>query len=434
MAPKTQKTAQLHLPDGSVHELPVLNGAFQKHALDIRSLYKATGFTAYDPGYTSTASCKSAITYIDGAKGDLYYRGYPVKKLADHNTFLEVAHLLWEGELPEAGGKNPLEEAVRSHSMVHEQLREFFKGFRRDAHPMAILMGTVGALSSFYHEDLNLHNEDDRDLAAIRILAKMPTLAAMAYRYNKGLPFVYPCNELSYVENFVYMMFDMPTQPYKADDVRVKALEKVMILHADHEQNASTSTVRMAASSHADPFGCIAAGVASLWGPAHGGANEAVLRMLAAIQTPENIPIFLEKAKDKADPFKLMGFGHRVYKNYDPRAHVLKEVCHTLLKHLGLAQDPLFKLALELEKVALNDPYFIEKKLYPNVDFYSGLVLQALGIPLNMFTVLFAVARTTGWLAHWKELFDDEDFKIGRPQQLYVGPEARGRDCEESEE
>ena len=379
----------------------------------------------YDPGYTSTGSAHSAITYIDGEEGVLLHRGYPIQELAEQSDFMEVAYLLLYGDLPDAGKKNSFVHNVTYHTMIHEQVTHFFRGFRRDAHPMAVLIGVVGALSAFYHDSTDVNDPRQREITSHRLIAKMPTIAAMAYKYSIGQPFVYPRNDLTYAENFLHMLFAVPAEEYKVNPVLARAIDRILILHADHEQNASTSTVRLAGSSGANPFACIAAGVASLWGPAHGGANEAVLRMLEEIGSVDRIQEFIARAKDKDDPFRLMGFGHRVYKNYDPRASVMRASAHEVLQELGVGDDPLFKLALELEKIALEDDYFIEKKLFPNVDFYSGVILRAMGIPMELFTAIFAVSRTVGWVAQWSEMMTDPSQKIGRPRQLYVGAEQR---------
>lgn len=409
----------------SLCELPVLSGTIGPDVVDIQSLYQQTGMFTYDPGFTSTASCSSSITYIDGEKGILLYRGYPIEQLAEHCTFLEVCYLLLNGELPDTDEIQQFEGTITMHTMVHDQLTNFFKGFRRDAHPMAIMVAVVGALSAFYHDALDIKSKKDRDLSAIRLIAKVPTIVAMCHKYSTGLPFMYPQNKLSYVENFMRMMLGTPCDDFVANPVLVKALDRILILHADHEQNASTSTVRLAGSSGANPYACITAGIACLWGAAHGGANEAVLNMLEEIGDVSNINKFINKAKDKNDSFRLMGFGHRVYKNYDPRAKLMRETCHEVLTELGLHDDKIFKLALELERIALEDEYFIEKKLYPNVDYYSGIVLHALGIPTNMFTAMFAMGRTVGWIAHWDEMIADPEQKIGRPRQLYTGATRR---------
>ena len=409
----------------AICELPVLQGTIGPDVIDVQALYKQTGLFTYDPGFTSTASCTSTITYIDGEEGILLYRGYLIEELAERCTFLEVCHLLLHGELPTPESLKDFENNITMHTMVHDQLTNFFKGFRRDAHPMAIMVGVVGALSAFYHDALDIKSKKDRDLSAIRLIAKVPTIVAMCYKYSIGLPFMYPNNKLSYVENFMRMMFATPCDDYVQNPVLVNALERILILHADHEQNASTSTVRLAGSSGANPYACITAGIACLWGAAHGGANEAVLNMLKEIGDVSNIPKFIERAKDKNDPFRLMGFGHRVYKNYDPRAKLMRATCYDVLAELKLEDDPMFKLALELERFALEDPYFIAKKLYPNVDFYSGIVLHALGIPTNMFTAIFAMGRTIGWIAHWDEMIADPEQRIGRPRQLYRGSAQR---------
>lgn len=406
-------------------ELNVMEGTLGPKVLDVRALYADHGYFTYDPSFSSTASCESKITYIDGDKGVLLHRGYPIEQLASQSNFMEVAYLLLKGELPTPEQKNNFISEIVHHTMLHEQMIHFYRGFRRDAHPMAVMVGVVGALSAFYHDSLDISVPEQRDLAVMRMIAKMPTIAAMAYRYSMGYPFNYPRNDLSYASNFLHMMFAMPSEPYEVSPVMEKAMDRILILHADHEQNASTSTVRLASSSGANPFACIAAGIACLWGPAHGGANQAVLEMLQKIGSPDRIPEFVARAKNKDDPFRLMGFGHRVYKNYDPRANVLRESCYEILKELGHGAEPLLDLALELEKVALSDPYFIEKKLFPNVDFYSGIILKAMGIPPSMFTVLFAVSRTVGWLSQWHEMIEDPHMRIGRPRQLYTGHVAR---------
>jgi citrate synthase len=402
-------------------EFPVLTGTVGPDVIDVRRLYGDTGYFTFDPGYTSTGSCQSAITYIDGEKGQLSYRGYPIEELAESSDFAEVSYLLLKGELPTATEKKQFEWDINHHTMVHEQLSAFFRGFRRDAHPMAILCGVVGALSAFYHDSTDIQDPRQRMVASYRLIAKMPTIAAMAYKYSVGQPFVYPKNSLSIAENFLHMMFAVPCEEYTVNPILADAMDKIFILHADHEQNASTSTVRMAGSSGANPFACIAAGIASLWGPAHGGANEAVLKMLQEIGDRSRIPEFIARAKDKNDSFLLMGFGHRVYRNHDPRARVLRKACHEVLDELGVRDEPLLDLAMELERIALEDEYFIEKKPYPNVDFYSGIILRAMGIPISMFTVLFAIARTVGWVAQWNEMIEDPQQKIGRPRQLYIG-------------
>ena len=418
--------ATLSFSDGSPSvDMPIYKGSIGPDVIDIRKLYGQTGKFTYDPGFMSTASCNSSITYIDGDKGELLYRGYPIEQLAVNCDFLESCYLLLNGELPNAEQKAKFENTVTRHTMIHEQMNFFFRGFRRDAHPMSVLVGTVGALASFYHDSLDINDPEQREISAIRLIAKMPTLVAMAYKYSIGQPFVYPRNDLSYSANFMYMMFANPCEEYKVNDVLVRALDRILILHADHEQNASTSTVRLAGSSGANPFACIAAGIACLWGPAHGGANEAALTMLKEIGSVENIPAFIEKVKDKNSGVKLMGFGHRVYKNFDPRAKLMRETCHEVLNELGLQDDPLFKLAMELERIALEDEYFVSRKLYPNVDFYSGIVQSALGIPTSMFTGIFAMARTIGWIAQWNEMIADPEQKIGRPRQLFIGSPVR---------
>jgi citrate synthase len=411
----TNKATTLNLKPGTVGP----------SVFDIRKLYDQLGVFTYDPGYGSTASCESKITYIDGDVGELLYRGYPIEQLADNSNFLEVAHLLLNGELASGAQQKEFDLGVMRHTMVHEQLRRFFDGFRRDAHPMAVMCGVVGALSAFYHDSLDINDPDHRRISAFRLIAKVPTIAAWAYKYSIGQPFIYPRNDLGYVDNFLYMMNAVPTEEYKANPVLSKAMERWFILHADHEQNASSSTVRLAGSSGANPFACIAAGIASLWGPAHGGANEAALKMLADIGHVDNIPAFLHDVKDKNNHTRLMGFGHRVYKNYDPRAKILQESAHAVLAEMGIKGDPMLDLAMELEKIALNDPYFVDRKLYPNVDFYSGIILKAMGLPVSMFTVLFAVARTTGWISQWKEMIEDPSQRIGRPRQIYTGAARR---------
>jgi citrate synthase len=405
-------------------ECPIYEGSTGPNVIDIRKLYGQTGKFTFDPGFLSTASCDSSITYIDGDKGELFYRGYPIEQLAVNCDFLETCYLLYFGELPKESERNAFNERVLRHTMVHEQITRFFQGFRRDAHPMAVLTGVVGALSAFYHDSLDINNPEHREISAIRLIAKMPTLVAMAYKYSVGQPFVYPKNDLSYTANFMHMMFSTPCENYKINDVLVRALDRILILHADHEQNASTSTVRLAGSSGTNPFAAIASGIACLWGPAHGGANEACLVMLREIQANggvENIGQFINQVKDKNSGVRLMGFGHRVYKNYDPRATLMRETCYEVLNELGLENDPLFKLAMTLEKIALEDDYFVQRKLYPNVDFYSGIVQRALGIPTEMFTCIFALARTIGWISQWKEMIADPEYKIGRPRQLYSG-------------
>ena len=405
--------------------LDVLDGSIGPSVLDIRKLYAELGCFTYDPGYGATGSCESEITYINGEDGVLLYRGYPIEQLAENSSFLEVAFLLLNGELPNKDEKDEFENAITLHTMVHEQLINFYRGFRRDAHPMAILVGVVGALSSFYPDSTNINDPHQRLVSSRRLIAKIPTIASMAFKYSLGQPFNYPQNQLNYAENFLHMCFSVPPEKYQINPIISKALDRILILHADHEQNASTSTVRIAGSSGANPFACIASGIASLWGPAHGGANEAVLNMLSEIGSKENIIEYVNKAKDKNDSFRLFGFGHRVYKNYDPRASVMRETCHEVLELLGVKNEPLLDIAMELEKIALNDEYFIEKKLYPNVDFYSGIILKAMGFPTEMFTVLFAVARTVGWVAQWNEMITDPVQRIGRPRQLYTGKTER---------
>ncbi|WP_279478569.1 citrate synthase [Aureimonas sp. SK2] len=406
-------------------ELKLRHGTIGPDVVDIAALYKDTGLFTYDPGFTSTASCESKITFIDGDEGVLLHRGYPIDQLAERGNFLETCYLLLYGELPTAAEMGDFSYRVTRHTMVHEQMSRFYTGFRRDAHPMAVMVGSVGALSAFYHDSTDIADPHQRMVASIRMIAKTPTLAAMAYKYHIGQPFVYPRNDLSYAENFLHMCFAVPCEPYQINPVLARAMDRIFTLHADHEQNASTSTVRLAGSSGANPFACIAAGIACLWGPAHGGANEAALNMLAEIGSKDRIPEFIARAKDKNDPFRLMGFGHRVYKNYDPRAKIMQQTCHEVLTELGIKDDPLLEVAMELEQIALHDPYFIEKKLYPNVDFYSGITLKALGFPTEMFTVLFAVARTVGWIAQWKEMIEDPHQRIGRPRQLYTGAAQR---------
>ncbi|MCQ0986860.1 citrate synthase [Jiella marina] len=406
-------------------DLPRRSGTIGPDVVDVTSLYKNTGVFTYDPGFSSTASCESKITYIDGDEGMLLHRGYPIDQLAEEGDFLETCYLLLYGELPTQREKDDFVYRVTRHTMIHEQMSRFFTGFRRDAHPMAVMCGSVGALSAFYHDSTDIADPHQRMVASLRMIAKMPTIAAMAYKYHIGQPFVYPRNDLSYAENFLHMCFAVPCEPYRINPVLARAMDRIFILHADHEQNASTSTVRLAGSSGANPFACIAAGIACLWGPAHGGANEAALNMLMEIGSADRIPEFIARAKDKNDPFRLMGFGHRVYKNYDPRAKIMQKTCHEVLDELGIKDDPLLEVAMELERIALTDDYFIEKKLYPNVDFYSGITLKALGFPTTMFTVLFAVARTVGWIAQWKEMIEDPHQRIGRPRQLYTGAALR---------
>ncbi|BAK67201.1 MULTISPECIES: citrate synthase [Sphingobium] len=410
--------------DAKEVDLKVLSGSVGPQVIDVRKLYAQTGMFTYDPGFTSTASCDSALTYIDGDKGVLLHRGYPIEELSEHSSFMEVAYLLLRGDLPSKDELDKFVWTITRHTMVHEQLSTFFRGFRRDAHPMAIMCGVVGALSAFYHDSTDITDPVQRMIASHRLIAKMPTLAAMAYKYSVGQPFVYPRNDLSYTGNFLHMTFSVPAEEYVVNPVIERALDRIFILHADHEQNASTSTVRLAGSSGANPFACIAAGIACLWGPAHGGANEAALNMLREIGTPERIPAYIARAKNKDDPFRLMGFGHRVYKNYDPRATVMQKTVREVLSELKVS-DPIFDVALQLEEMALKDDYFAEKKLFPNVDFYSGIILSAIGFPTDMFTVLFALARTVGWVAHWNEMISDPEQKIGRPRQLYTGPAQR---------
>ncbi len=404
---------------------PVLQGSCGPKVIDIRRLYGATDMFTYDPGFTATGSCESSITFIDGEAGVLLHRGYPIEDLAKHSDFMEVCYLLLYGELPTPSEKDTFVHAITYHTMVHEQLHKFIDGFRRDAHPMAIMCGIVGALSAFYHDSTDISDPYQRMVASYRMIAKMPTIAAWAFKYSLGQPFIYPRNDLTYAENFIHMMFATPCEDYEISPTIARALDRILILHADHEQNASTSTVRLAGSSGANPFACIAAGIASLWGPAHGGANEAVLNMLNEIGSPNRIAEFVDKAKDPDDPFRLMGFGHRVYKNFDPRARLMRESCHEVLNELGVDNEPLLELAMELERIALEDEYFVERRLYPNVDFYSGIIFKAIGIPVSMFTVLFAVARTVGWVAQWNEMVEDPNQKIGRPRQLYTGYEQR---------
>ncbi len=420
----TQTIATLKVGDKTV-ELPVKFGTVGPAVVDIGKLYAQTGMFTYDPGFTSTASTESKITYIDGDAGVLLYRGYPIDQLAEHGDFLETCYLLLYGELPTASQKADFDYRVTRHTMVQEQMTRFFNGFRRDAHPMSVMVACVGALAAFYHDSIDINDPWQREVASIRMIAKMPTLASMAYKYAIGQPFVYPKNDLDYCANFLRMCFSVPCEEYKVNPILARALDRIFILHADHEQNASTSTVRLAGSSGANPFACIAAGIACLWGPAHGGANEAALKMLGEIGAVENIPKYIAKAKDKNDPFRLMGFGHRVYKNYDPRAKIMQKTAHDVLNELGIKDDPLLDVAMELERIALSDEYFFEKKLYPNIDFYSGITLKAMGFPVAMFTVLFALARTVGWIAQWKEMIAEPDQKIGRPRQLYTGPTQR---------
>ncbi|MFN4061999.1 MULTISPECIES: citrate synthase [Paracoccus] len=418
------KTAKLHL-NGQDYDLPILSPTKGPDVLDIRKLYGQADVFTYDPGFTSTASCDSTITFIDGDKGELWYRGYPIEQLAEKSCYLEVCYLLLYGELPSPAQMEDFSARVTRHTMVHEQMHNFFRGFRRDAHPMATMVGVVGAMSAFYHDSTDVNDEWQREVAAIRLIAKLPTIAAMAYKYSIGQPFVYPQNDLDYASNFLNMCFSVPAEKYEVNPALARAMDRIFTLHADHEQNASTSTVRLAGSSGANPFACIAAGIACLWGPAHGGANQACLEMLREIGTVDRIPEFIARAKDKSDPFKLMGFGHRVYKNFDPRATVMKESADEVLELLGIGDNPVLQVAKELEKIALEDEYFIEKKLYPNVDFYSGIILEAMGFPTSMFTPIFALSRTVGWIAQWKEMIGDPQNKIGRPRQLYVGSDRR---------
>jgi len=420
----TERKATLTV-DGKTVEFPVMTGTHGNDVIDIRTLGAKTGLFTYDSGFLSTASCKSSITFIDGDKGELLYRGYPIEQLAEQCNFLEVAYLLKNGELPNPTEKTEFENLIKRHSMLHDQMTKFYSGFRRDAHPMAVMVGVVGALSAFYHEALDFADAEHRSISINRLIAKLPTIVAMAYKYNKGEPFMYPRNDLGYTANFMHMMFGTPCETYEPNPVLVRALDVIFTLHADHEQNASTSTVRLAGSSGANPFACISAGIACLWGPAHGGANEACLNMLEEIGDVSRVGEYIKRAKDKDDSFKLMGFGHRVYKNFDPRAKLMAKVCSEVLGELGLENDRLFKLAKELERIALEDEYFVEKKLYPNVDFYSGIVQKALGIPTSMFTCIFALARTVGWITQWEEMITDPEYKIGRPRQLYVGAARR---------
>ncbi len=423
--PKTDKTFTLtNDQTGDAIQLPVLEGTEGPPVLDIRKLYAQTGHFTFDPSFTATGSCKSRITFIDGEKGILQHRGYDIADLAEKSDFLEVSYLLLNGDLPDKQQKETFEHEITYHTMVDEQVNFFYRGFRRDAHPMAIMCGVVGALSAFYHDSLDIHDPAQREISAHRLIAKVATLGAMTHKYSVGQPFMYPRNDLSFAENFLYMCFAVPAEPYKVNPVLARAMDKIFILHADHEQNASTSTVRLAGSSQANPFACVSAGIACLWGPSHGGANQAVLEMLDQIGSVENIPEFIARAKDKDDPFRLMGFGHRVYKNFDPRANVLKAACDEVLEDLGI-NDPRLELAMELERIALEDPYFIERKLFPNVDFYSGIILKAMGFPTSMFTVLFAIARTVGWVSQWKEMIEEPALRIGRPRQLYTGPTQR---------
>ena len=424
MTNKIKEKADLKL-NGDLYNFDVHEGTIGPDVLDISKLYAQSGKFTYDPGFTSTANCKSTITYIDGEEGTLLYRGYPIDQLAEEGNYLETCYLLLNGELPNQDEFSKFEKSITEHTLVNEQLNRFFTGFRPDAHPMAVMCGVVGALSAFYHDSLDINDPEQRRIACHRLIAKMPTLAAMAYKHSLGQPFMYPKNDLDYASNFLNMCFGLPTENKNVDATLAKAMDKILILHADHEQNASTSTVRLAGSSGANPFACIASGIACLWGPAHGGANEACIRMLEEINSVNNIPEYVKKAKDKNDPFRLMGFGHRVYKNFDPRAKVMQKICHEVLDHLGIKDDPLLAIAVELEKIALEDEYFVEKKLYPNIDFYSGIVMKSLGYPMDMFTVLFAVGRTVGWVSQWNEMIEDTSQRIGRPRQLYVGSDFR---------
>ena len=420
----TDTVAKLTIGD-ETYEFPVLSGTVGPDVIDIRSLYAKTGMFTYDPGFTSTAATDSSITYIDGDEGELLYRGYPIDQLAEHSNYLEVCYLLLYGELPDKAQLADFEERVTRHTMLHEQMHYFYRGFRRDAHPMAIVCGVVGAMAAFYHDSTDISDSNQREIASIRMIAKLPTIVAMAYKYSVGQPFVYPRNDLDYASNFLHMCFSVPAEPFTVNPVIARAMDLIFTLHADHEQNASTSTVRLAGSSDANPFACIAAGVACLWGPAHGGANEAALNMLREIGTPDRIPEYLERAKDKQDPFRLMGFGHRVYKNYDPRATVMQQTAKEVLDLMGVENNPTLQVAQELEKIALSDDYFVQRKLYPNVDFYSGIILDAIGFPTSMFTAIFALSRTVGWIAQWKEMIGDPQKKIGRPRQLYIGEPTR---------
>ncbi|MCK8787464.1 citrate synthase [Roseomonas sp. NAR14] len=426
MSSTSPKTATLSL-EGTNRSatLPIIEGTIGPPVADIRKLYNELGIFTFDPGYGGTAACDSKITYIDGDAGVLLYRGYPIEQLAEKSDFIEVCYLLLNGELPTEAQLKEFSHGVTTHTMLHEQLRSFFNGFRRDAHPMAVLCGVVGALSAFYHDSLDINDPKQREISAFRLIAKVPTIAAWAYKYSIGQPFVYPRNDLGYAANFLYMLNAVPAEEYKVNPILCRAMDRILVLHADHEQNASTSTVRLAGSTGANPFACIAAGIAALWGPAHGGANEAVLKMLAEIEHPKNIPDFIEKVKDKNSNVKLMGFGHRVYKNFDPRAKIMQATCHEVLGELGIKDEPMLDMAMELERIALSDDYFIQRKLYPNVDFYSGIILKAMGIPTHMFTVLFAVARTVGWVSQWKEMIEDPAQRIGRPRQIYTGAPQR---------
>ena len=426
MTTGTKETVTLiNNSNGKTTEFPLLSGSVGPKVMDIRSLYGSQDIFTYDPGYMSTGSCKSAITYIDGDAGVLLHRGYAISDLAENCNFLEVAYLILKGELPNPAQKEKFEQDITHHSMLNEQISFFFRGFRRDSHPMAVMCGVVGAMAAFYHDSIDINDPHQRMVASYRLVAKMPTIVGWAYKYSQGQPFMYPQNKMSYAENFLHLMFATPCEEYQMSPVLAKAMDRILILHADHEQNASTSTVRLAGSSGANPFACIAAGIASLWGPAHGGANEAVLEMLNEIGSVDRIPEYIKKAKDKDDPFRLMGFGHRVYKNYDPRAKIMQKTCHEVLNELGVHDEPLLKLAMELERIALEDEYFVSRKLFPNVDFYSGIIFRAMGIPTQVFTCLFALARTVGWIAQWNEMLTDPDQKIGRPRQLYIGEPQR---------
>ena len=421
----SERKATLMIDGKAAVEFPILTPTHGNECIDLRSLGAKTGLFTYDSGFLSTASCQSAITFIDGDKGELLYRGYPIEELAEHCNFLDVAYLLKHGDLPNTQQKIEFVDIIKRHTMIHEQMAKFYQGFRRDAHPMAVMVGVVGALSAFYHDEEDFTDPEQRNISFNRIIAKLPTIVALAYKYSTGEPFMYPRNELGYTANFMHMMFGTPCEKYEPNPVLVHALDTIFTLHADHEQNASTSTVRLAGSSGANPYACISAGIGCLWGPAHGGANEACLKMLEEIGDVSRVPHYIKRAKDKSDSFKLMGFGHRVYKNFDPRAKIMRKICGEVLQELGLENDRLFKLALELERIALEDDYFIEKKLYPNVDFYSGIVQKAIGIPTSMFTCIFALARTVGWMAQWEEMISDPEYKIGRPRQLYVGTPRR---------
>ena len=425
MADGAHKNVATFTYQGKTVEMPVISGSVGPDVVDIRKLYAATGMFTYDPGFTSTAACESTITYIDGDKGELLYRGYPIDQLAEKSHYLEVCFLLLYGDLPTAAQLEDFENRVTRHTMLHEQMVNFWRGFRRDAHPMAVVCGVVGAMSAFYHDSTDINDSWQREVASIRMIAKLPTICAWAYKYSIGQPFVYPRNELDYASNFLHMCFATPCEEYVVDPILARAMDRIFTLHADHEQNASTSTVRLAGSSQANPFACIAAGVACLWGPAHGGANEAALQMLKEIGTVDRIPEYIARAKDKNDPFRLMGFGHRVYKNFDPRAKVMKQSADEVLGLLGVENNPTLQVAKELEQIALSDPYFVERKLYPNVDFYSGIILEAIGFPTSMFTAIFALSRTVGWIAQWKEMIEDPEGKIGRPRQLYTGAAPR---------